>query len=100
MKSFKILEKVKFNTSDPASSVLEIANFLKGKDFDRIGVASFGPICLDKDSDTYGNITTTPKPHWTHFPLLRSLKENLNWKQNIGFDTDVNACALAEFNLG
>jgi fructokinase len=100
MKSFKIFEKVKFDTSDPVASVQNIANFLKAKKFDRIGVASFGPICLDKTSEAYGNITTTPKPHWAHFSLLRSLKQTLNWKESIGFDTDVNACALAEFSLG
>jgi hypothetical protein len=26
-----------------------------------IGIASFGPICLDKKSKIYGSITTTPK---------------------------------------
>jgi hypothetical protein len=29
-----------------------------------IGIAAFGPICLDRSSSQYGCITTTPKIAW------------------------------------
>ena len=31
---------------------------------DSLGVASFGPVCLDRTSSEYGNITTTPTLAW------------------------------------
>ena len=64
-----------------------------------MGVAAFGPICLDKKSDLYGYVTTTPKPQWGNYPLLPKLKagiKNLKPGMKIAFDTDVNVVALFE----
>ncbi|EGR34724.1 hypothetical protein IMG5_002960 [Ichthyophthirius multifiliis] len=69
---------------------------------DYIGIASFGPICLDQSSDQYGYITTTPKIAWQNFPILQRVSEVIryNSKNSIGFDTDVNSAAIAEFHFG
>lgn len=48
----------------------EIAAFLKQHKYDELGIATFGPLCLNKEDPEYGNITTTPKINWRHFPLL------------------------------
>ena len=65
-----------------------------------IGIACFGPICLDKTSQNYGTITTTPKLAWQgvavlkHFTLQHSFTDR---QEKIYIDTDCNVCALYEF---
>ena len=63
-------------------------------------MAAFGPLCLDKKSEYYGYVTTTPKKGWHFFNLLGSLLEKLERKAKeirVGFDTDVNVVAANEF---
>ena len=65
-----------------------------------LGIASFGPVCLDKTSPQYGNITMTPKIAWRNYPLLSNLRKAFKFEERsekIFFDTDVNAPALFEF---
>lgn len=56
-----------------------------------LGIASFGPLDLDRGSPAYGRLTTTPKPGWGGADLLE-LADGLP----CAIDTDVNAAALAE----
>jgi fructokinase len=63
-----------------------------------IGIASFGPLDLDKKSATYGSITTTPKPGWANTDLVNILKNALNVPVSI--DTDVNGAAIGEGKWG
>src|SRR5574340_575792 len=63
-----------------------------------IGVGSFGPLDLNLDSQTYGFITSTPKPGWRNTDLAGMLQRALKVKAAI--DTDVNAAALGEFRWG
>lgn len=63
-----------------------------------LGIGSFGPVDVDPESDTYGHITTTPKPGWHNTDLLGPLQRALGVP--IGFDTDVNAAALGEHRWG
>ncbi|CAN5920589.1 ROK family protein [soil metagenome] len=63
-----------------------------------IGVASFGPVDLGQSSDTYGFITSTPKPGWGDTDVLGPLRTVA--EVPIGFDTDVNGAALAESRWG
>ena len=39
-----------------------------------LGIAAFGPICLDDTSPKYGTITTTPKQGWADFPVYNLFK--------------------------
>ena len=73
--------------------VAEHAGGLRG-----IGVASFGPVDLRPASGTYGYITSTPKPGWRDTDVLTPLREAADVP--IGFDTDVNGAALAEYRWG
>jgi fructokinase len=63
-----------------------------------IGIAAFGPLCLDKTSKAYGSITTTPKLAWQNVKVYDHFKKThgLNFKQ-IFIDTDCNVCAMYEF---
>ncbi len=63
-----------------------------------IGIAAFGPVDPDPTSETFGYITTTPKPHWGHTDFVGPLREA--FAVPIGFDSDVNGAALGEQRWG
>ena len=65
---------------------------------DAIGIASFGPVELDRTSPRWGHITNTPKPGWANCDIAGFFGER--FEVPIGFDTDVNGAALAEHQLG
>jgi fructokinase len=95
----KILKKEIFPTSTPDLTMPKIINFLKNNStIDAIGIASFGPLDLDKKSKTYGSITSTPKLPWQHYNIVNEIKKHFD--HPIGFDTDVNGAALAEVIFG
>ena len=59
-----------------------------------LGIGSFGPVELDRTSPRWGFITTTPKPGWADCDIAGYFGGALGVP--VGFDTDVNAAALAE----
>jgi fructokinase len=63
-----------------------------------LGIASFGPVDLAAHSPTFGCITATVKPGWSHTALVKPLSQA--FKVPVGFDTDVNGAALAEGRWG
>ncbi len=63
-----------------------------------LGIASFGPVDLDRASPRYGYITSTPKPGWQYADLVGPLARALGVP--VGFDTDVNGAALGEWRWG
>ncbi|MFC3881996.1 ROK family protein [Bacillus songklensis] len=93
-----VLERVSFPTTTPEETIDRVLSFFKEKELDAIGVGSFGPVDLDKTSETYGYITTTPKKQWSHYNFWGELKKHFSIP--IGFDTDVNAAALGETQWG
>jgi fructokinase len=87
-------------TTTPAETLQEVIEFFAPHrdSLLAVGVASFGPIDLDTESSTYGYITTTPKPGWHNADVVGTLNRALGVP--IGWDTDVNGAALAEFRWG
>jgi fructokinase len=75
-----------------------IEEYFEGKDIKALGVACFGPIDLNRNSKTYGYITSTPKTAWKNYNIVGELKEKLGIP--IGFDTDVNGSLLGEITWG
>jgi fructokinase len=63
-----------------------------------LGIASFGPVDLRRDSATFGHITSTTKPGWRNTDVAQRLARRLGVP--VGFDTDVNGAALAEGRWG
>ena len=63
-----------------------------------VGIASFGPIDLRKESATFGSITETPKTGWRNTDLVQRFRRRLGVP--VEFDTDVNGAALAEQRWG
>lgn len=90
------LERVeRIHTSDePMETVAAVINYFRREGpIQALGVATFGPVDFAS-----GRITTTPKLPWRSFPLRTVLEQALGVA--VGFDTDVNAAALAEARLG
>ena len=94
----RVIEKQAFPTRLPEENIADILGFFEYKHIDALGIGSFGPLNLDPDSKDYGSLTTTPKPGWANFPLRFALLDALDVP--VGIDTDVDAAALAEVELG
>jgi fructokinase len=96
----------KFVTENPDVTVNKMVDFVNQFStsnkctFSSLGVASFGPICIDQSSLEYGNVTTTPKIAWQHFNLLGKVDNQIQHKAEnyrVEFDTDCNILAMFEF---
>lgn len=92
------LERLTLPTKSPDITLPQMADFFAERDIDALGVGSFGPLELDPAAPNYGDITVTPKLKWRNAPLLRALLGGRDIPCAI--DTDVNAAALAELELG
>jgi len=98
-----ILAQEVLPTGDPAATLGAIAQVLErwqasfGK-CKAIGVASFGPLDLRRESRSYGRIGTTPKERWTGVDLAGSFAKR--FAVPVGFTTDVIGAALAEGRWG
>lgn len=93
-----ILEQISFPTGEPEETMKQVTGWFKDKDIQAVGIASFGPVDLDRNSPTYGYITSTPKPGWAFFDLVGAVVKQLGVPA--GFDTDVNGSLLGEMTYG
>lgn len=93
-----IIEKISFPTEGPKETFQAVQSFFAQYDIASIGIGSFGPIDLDKESDTYGMILNTPKTKWKQFNVLTELKEMFDIP--VFVDTDVNVACLGEYKYG
>lgn len=94
----EILERVSIPTEAPDITMPKLISYFADKEIEALGIGCFGPIDLNRDSDTYGCITTTPKLAWKNYNIVKMFQEALNVP--IGFDTDVNGSALGEATWG
>lgn len=95
--------EVRFPTTSPAETIGRAIGFLTEQSrahgpLAGIGVASFGPVDLDRGSATWGHVTTTPKPGWARTDLAGPVAAALGVP--VAFDTDVNGAALGERRWG
>ncbi len=83
-------------TRDPATTLVEAAEWFAAQGgIAALGIGSFGPVELDRASEQWGFITNTPKPGWANCDLAGFFAARRGVP--VGFDTDVNAAALAEY---
>lgn len=60
-----------------------------------LGLASFGPLGVSPGSPNYGRFFETPKPGWSHFDLIGSIRA-VRPTLRLALDTDVNGAAVGE----
>ena len=99
----EIVESARIDVAGPAETIGAALAFFRravdaGVHLDAIGIGSFGPVELRDGHPRYGWITTTPKPGWSDTDLVGPVARELGLP--VGFDTDVNAAALAEGRWG
>jgi fructokinase len=93
----------RFATTTPEETIRRATDFIESQaqqagELSGLGIGSFGPLDLDRNSPTYGYITSTPKSGWASTDLLSPFRRAFNLP--VGFDTDVNAAALGEHRWG
>ena len=94
----KLIRQTRIPTTMPNETMSKIIEYFKEERIEALGVACFGPVDLNRESPTYGYITSTPKKGWTDFDIVGCLKDALGVP--IGFDTDVNGSLLGEVTWG
>ncbi|PLR81651.1 fructokinase [Bacillus canaveralius] len=95
---FVIKDRISIPTSSPAETLNQVFEFFDQYSLKSIGIASFGPIDVNKNSKTYGYITTTPKPDWSNFDFVGTIKDR--YPVAVAWTTDVNAAAYGELKKG
>lgn len=86
-------------TTSPQETLAKARDwFATQPDISALGIASFGPVELDRASAQWGHITETPKPGWSNCDLAGYFASEMGVP--IGFDTDVNGAALGEYRFG
>ena len=95
-----IVAEKRIETGAPQETIEQVATFFRmpGVPLLAIGIGSFGPVQLDRSAPNYGFITSTPKREWRDFDIVGTIHRH--FEVPIGFDTDVNAAALAEQRWG
>lgn len=100
--SGKIHQKIRIPTTTPEETIPQVIAFFKEihqkTPLFAIGIGTFGPVDVDKTSQKYGYILSTPKPGWSDFNFIGAIKEQFHLP--VGFDSDVNAAALGEHRWG
>lgn len=93
-----IFDKMVIPTLSPEVTVPKMVEYYKAANVDALGIGCFGPICLDRESEKYGYITSTPKTEWQDYPIVKAFTDVIGVP--VGFDTDVNAACLGEATFG
>ncbi|MGI5989666.1 MAG: ROK family protein [Lachnospiraceae bacterium] len=94
----KLIDRVSMPTKIPEECVPEMIGYFRGRGIRALGLATFGPADLNKNSPTYGHILKTPKPGWEGYDFAGAFRRELGVP--VGFDTDVNGAILAEVTWG
>ncbi len=94
----RIVERVGVPTTTPEETVGALERALDGWAFERIGIASFGPLDLSPDSAVYGSIAGTTKAGWSGTALHSRFAAR--YGKPCAIETDVVGAALAEGQWG
>jgi fructokinase len=96
----RILARQRIATTTPAETLGAAIAWLRAQEPQpaAIGLASFGPLQLDRKAPDWGHVTATPKPHWAGTDIVGPFAAAFDCP--IGLETDVNGAALAEARWG
>lgn len=93
-----IVDRISIPTETPDITLPRMVEYFKKWDLAALGIGCFGPIDLNRKSETYGYITKTPKAGWADCEIVGYFERALGLP--VGFDTDVNAAVLGEVVWG
>lgn len=97
----QIIARKRVLTTDPATTLTALANQIlawsKDHSISAIGIASFGPVHLERSHRAYGSIGNTPKPGWEGVNIIAPFSA---LGLPLALDTDVAGAAIAEGRWG
>jgi len=98
-----IVAQARFPTADPQMTLTALVDQISAwqavhGNVEAVGIASFGPVGLDRGRADYGHITSTPKSGWAGTDVVGPFTRAFGVP--IAFDTDVAGAALAEQRWG
>ena len=93
-----IVKRIEIPTETPEKTLNNIFGFFSNYKLNSIGIGTFGPIIIDRESKDYGLLISESKKGWKGTNLFTEFKNNFDITVNI--DTDVNAAAIGEYNYG
>ena len=98
-----IKDEIRYPTTTPDETLARAIAFFQEQQAKHgklaaLGIGSFGPIDVDRGSPTWGYVTGTPKPHWSHTDVVGRIRKHFDVP--IAWDTDVNAAAFGEHKWG
>ena len=94
-----IEDRVSIPTTSPQETLAAVEVVVDGwSGFAALGIASFGPVAIDRRAHDHGHITSTPKPGWAGTDVAGRLAKR--YAVPTGFHTDVVGAALAEARWG
>ncbi len=98
-----IRQTIRIDTSTPEQTIDATLDWFRAAEatygpLAAMGIASFGPLELDRSAQNWGHITATTKPGWSNTDFGAVFAREL--MLHVGFDTDVNGAALSESRWG
>ncbi len=100
--SGELADQVRIPTTDPAETLGRAVEFFREAAAEAplagLGIACFGPIDLDPDSETFGHIRLSAKHLWNQADVVGPVARALGVP--VELDTDVNGAALGEHRWG
>ena len=98
----RTLAEGRWPTTTPQAALEVLTSFIASatpaRSLAGIGIAAFGPLVCDERSPDYGRVLSTPKVRWSGSNLRAALAGRFG--APVVIDTDVNAAARAEWQLG
>lgn len=92
----------RFPTTTPDETIGRVVGFFRehasAGQLAAVGIASFGPVGVDRAAPRFGHVFDTTKPSWSDVDFLGRVQQALGVPVSI--DTDVNGAALGEQRWG
>lgn len=93
-----IRERIEIPTTTPDKTFGKVRAFLDSqRTISSIGIASFGPVDIDRHSPAYGSLLNTPKPGWAGTSYIRALSD---YRVPMKIQSDVAGACLGEYAHG
>lgn len=99
----EMIAQARVATAQSDDTMAQVARFFaeareRHGDLDAVGLATFGPVELDRSSPLFGHLVDTPKPGWDRYDIRSALAAASG--APVALESDVNAAAFAEGRVG